>query len=273
MKIGSPPSHNHGKSDILFKRFIDEFSFKLSDTKEEKSKVFGLRYKVYCEELGYEKPYKENQKLEIDSHDDTSYHCLLTHKKSGLSAGCMRLVIPRESGPYPLDVLPLEQSCYSSLKHPEIHPRLMPESRICEVSRLAVPLHFRRQKTLNNEEISSHIEHQDISAEHSQLFPLISISLFLAATALVGIVERHHVFAMMEPRFARLLGRFGLKFNRIGEIIDYHGSRAAYYIDQRQAEITMNPSLHPLYLHIHETLSQQYATAFLHQRHATVTNY
>lgn len=271
MRTGSSSPKRIEKSDALFEKFIDEFSFKLSTTDEDKHKVFSLRYKVYCEELGYEKPYKENQKLEIDSHDETSYHCLLTHKKSGLSAGCMRLVIPKSLGLYPHDILPLEQSCGDSLKHSEIHPRLMPGNRICEVSRLAVPLHFRRQKK-SNTPASNCIEQQDISTEHSQLFPLISISLFLAATALVGVVERHHVFAMMEPRFSRLLGRFGLKFDRIGEIIDYHGSRAAYYIDQRQAEITMNSSLHPLYLHIHETLNQQYSAAFFHQRHVKVTN-
>ncbi|EWH03361.1 hypothetical protein [Halomonas sp. BC04] len=91
--------------------------------------------------------------------------------------------------------------------------------------------------------------------------PLLGLSLFLAATAIVGLSERRHVFAMMEPRFSRLLKMSGLAFHKAGRVIDYCGPRAAYYIDQHQAERDMHETLRPLYRHIMTELAPQLAEA------------
>ncbi len=62
---------------------------------------------------------------------------------------------------------------------------------------------------------------------------------------------------MMEPRFARLLKISGLQFRQVGDVIDYCGPRAAYYIDQRDAERDLQAPLQPLYWHIKESIAPQ----------------
>lgn len=62
---------------------------------------------------------------------------------------------------------------------------------------------------------------------------------------------------MMEARLPRLLSMSGLSFTRVGDTIDFHGRRSAYYIDQQRAEREMHPHLVPLYRHIQRTLAPQ----------------
>jgi chromosome condensin MukBEF ATPase and DNA-binding subunit MukB len=45
----------------------------------------------------------------------------------------------------------------------------------------------------------------------------------------------------MEPRLARSLDFVGIHFTQLGPVIDYHGKRAAYYVDSR--ELRKNLSL------------------------------
>jgi N-acyl amino acid synthase of PEP-CTERM/exosortase system len=43
--------------------------------------------------------------------------------------------------------------------------------------------------------------------------------------------NRLHAFVMMEPRLARSLSFVGIHFKQLGEPVEYHGKRAAYYIN------------------------------------------
>src|SRR5690554_4311475 len=71
------------KMDSLMARFMDEFSFNLAITPFEKERVYRLRYEVYCDELGYEKPADSSNKLEYDVYDQHSIHCLIEHRRTG----------------------------------------------------------------------------------------------------------------------------------------------------------------------------------------------
>ena len=67
------------------------------------------------------------------------------------------------------------------------------------------------------------------------------------STSLVARSGRDHVYAMMEPRLERLLRRSGLNFDRISDVMDYHGLRAAYHIHIRDALGGMSAELTELY--------------------------
>lgn len=54
-------------------------------------KIFNLRYKIYCEELGYF-PHLANTRSETDEFDNNAIHCVIEHKQSGQLVGCMRVV-------------------------------------------------------------------------------------------------------------------------------------------------------------------------------------
>ena len=54
------------------------------------------------------------------------------------------------------------------------------------------------------------------------------------------------VFAMMEPRLARHLRRFGIIFQQMGDVVDYHGPRAAFYISRKTLLTYLEPEVKKL---------------------------
>lgn len=236
--------------------FSDRFRFIIARTPEEKQRAFSLRHKVFHEELHYNIGVEINAPLEKDSYDKNSILCLLQHKESGVDAGCLRVVIIDDEDNYSPHTLSLEEYCESSLKDSDLHPSIFPKSTICEVSRLAVHPLFRKGAKpptgIKGEDIES-----ICSKSETQQPALIGLSLFLAATAIVGLARRRHVFAMIEPKFNRLLKASGLHFKKVGKTIDYCGSRAAYYIDQHKAEDNLPEEITLLYHHIKKELSPQ----------------
>lgn len=238
------------------RNFSERFKFIIAHTPEEKQRAFSLRHEVFHEELHYNIGEKINAPLEKDSHDQNSILCLLQHKESGMDAGCLRVVIIDDKANSSPHVLPLEEYCKSSLQDSELHPNTFTKSTVCEVSRLAVHPSFRKRAKpptgIRDEDIN-----KICSISEKQEPALIGLSLFLAATAIVGLSGRRHVFAMIEPKFNRLLKASGLHFHKAGETIDYCGTRAAYYIDQHRAEDNLPEEIKPLYNHIKKELSSQ----------------
>lgn len=249
--LGSEPSLT------IFEQFIKDFRFRLAVDEETKRRIYSLRYDIYCEELRYEEPTERLKKIEKDEYDERALHCLIEHRQSGKAAGCMRLVLPGEVASHASARLPLQTHGGNSLNHATLHPALLPDENICEVSRLAISRHFRKARhTETLEQDATSFSEQELRA-----FPLILIGLFLATYALVGLTHRPHVFAMMEPRLAKLLSRSGFNFTKVGETIEFHGKRSAYYINQRSAEEEMSSELIPLYLYVQQQLGPQLKAA------------
>ncbi|MDW5377663.1 PEP-CTERM/exosortase system-associated acyltransferase [Halomonas sp. HP20-15] len=243
----------------MLDHFSASFRFCLATTFEARNRAYALRHSVFRRELDYQMSEDPLQQLESDEYDEKSLIVLLEHPASGLAAGSMRLVYPCESAAQPLRQLPLEAHCLSSLTHPSLHPGKLPRERICEISRLAVPHYFRRRSPRESGPVSEPPPTDYAFSETDRAtFPLIGVGLFLAATALVGLSGHHHVFAMMQERLPRLLAIYGLRFTCVGEPIVFHGKRRAFYIDQRQAVVDMQPGLRDLYRHIETELAGQY---------------
>ena len=244
------------QNQALLKKFSSEYTFTLAQTDSEKNKAFHLRHAVFLQELHYEMYEDQTKNHETDQYDNSSIHCLIEHKKSGLPAGCVRLVIPSSDRTSNLYKLPVEIQGKQKLNHKTLHPSTMPKIQLCEVSRLAISRLFRpRQQAQKQLDVVCN-EH-NFSNEDTETFPLIAIGLFLCTYSLVGLTGRRHVFAMMEPRLPRLLSLSGFHFTQVSEAIEYHGSRHAYYIDHTKAEKEMHEDLMPLYLHIRQTLEPQ----------------
>lgn len=231
------------------------FGFSRASTPEQCSQVYGIRYAVYCREFGYERPEDCQGEEETDPYDRNAHHCLLQHLDSGQPAGCVRLVAPDDPFCEGRLLLPVERRFADCLAAGRFHPASFPREQICEISRLAVLSAFRRRRGEEKSPLGDP-EGLVFRPEEIRAFPLLAVGLFLAATALVGMERRYHVFAMMEPRLARLLARSGLEFQQIGAITDFRGQRAPFYIDQRVAERRMVPPLKRLYHDICEQLSQ-----------------
>lgn len=232
--------------------FNDHFLLILAQTADEKHRAFALRHAVFIEELNYDIGNTNALNIEHDEHDQHSLLCLLHHKATGIDVGCVRVVLIDPLAEQNERGLPLEDYYQPHLFISDTHPHYFPASTVCEVSRLAVhPTARKRHKDNQSPDIQSPYD----SIKESPA--LLSLSLFLAATAIVGLSQRYHVFAMLEPRFSRLLKASGLHFHQVGGVINYCGSRAPYYIDQRVAETNLPIKLLPLYQSIKRQLASQ----------------
>jgi N-acyl amino acid synthase of PEP-CTERM/exosortase system len=241
----------------LSENFLRYFDVALASTDAQKREVYGIRYRVYCEEFAYEPLESFPNHEETDLFDAASQHALVTHKGSGLAAGCVRLVSP--TGPSGSDSLPFEKYCSDSLDQVFIQSLNLHRASVCEISRLAVDGTFRRR---TGEKITRYgeLEGLDCSQQERRTFSMIAIACFLAATALTNIAGRTNVFAMMEPFLPRLLKRSGIVSRRAGRDIDYHGLRAPYFITTQSAPDNMRPDLKELYDEIYSRVVQGYGS-------------
>jgi N-acyl amino acid synthase of PEP-CTERM/exosortase system len=214
----------------ISKQFREQFQILLADTNELKKEVYRIRYEVYCQELNYESTNRFPNQLETDIYDERSFHCLLKHRTSGVYAGCIRFVFP---DPYQSEgSLPLNRVCSLDLDTSQLPPH-----SYGEVSRLAVIHQFRRRS--GESETPGGLlffDNQTQEEQEKRGFPLIALSLYLAATC-IGIeagVER--VLVLMEPKLARHLRYFGFVFTQIGDFVDFRGKRGPYQIMREEVE-------------------------------------
>ena len=213
---------------------------------ELKQEVYALRHQVYCEELHFEET--NAQQLEQDSFDAHSLHCFIRHVSTNTMAGTLRVITSSSTQ----ELLPIEAYCAHAITHEHLTPRYFLPHQICEISRLAVPATFRKRQTDQIEgSATGVINEHTFSTQELRFFPYIAISLYLSAIAICYKSRLHHVFVMMEPRLARSLGFVGIHFTPIGPTVEYHGKRAAYYVDVRQVRKTLSAGYKQL-LHVIE---------------------
>lgn len=210
--------------------FHEYFDVVLADTPGLRARAYRIRYRVYCEELLYEPAENFPDGFERDVFDDRSRHCLLRHRRSEHYAGCVRLVMADPKNP--AAPFPFENFCRSSLYGWVTETMLPRRGTFGEISRLAVPAAFRRRKgdgIMPGSEDPGGGAALPYVAGDQRHFPYIAVGLYLAAAAMVAEEGLEGVFAMMEPRLARHLRRFGFEFRQAGDVVDYHGGRAAFY--------------------------------------------
>lgn len=239
----------------LAESFERYFSVELAESLDQKKEVYGIRYRVYCEEFNYEDPKRFKEPLEFDEYDKYSKHCVVIHRETGLPAGCVRLVPAigaREKFP-----LPFEKYCAESLDEDLIEQLNLDRQTLCEISRLAVDNIFRRRPGENLTRFGQPNAF-DFSQQEQRTFSLIAVSCFLAATVLTETTHRTNVFAMMEPFLPRLMNRSGIMFQRAGKDINYHGIRAPYFITTQSALTHMHPELRELYEWIRKIITHEH---------------
>ena len=213
-----------------FERYFD-VSF--CDTEALLLETQRLRYEVYCREFGFEREEDCPGGLETDSFDAQALHCLIRHRVSAEIAGCVRLVHLADGSRQTR--LPVATYCNAALEGADPHPNDLPADEVCEISRLAVSAGFRRRLSEQETQLGN-IDATDVDAANARSFPLLAVALFMAARFMMLHCARPHVFTTMEPRLARMLERTGLHFRRLGPVVDYHGRRAAYYLNYTPAE-------------------------------------
>ncbi len=250
------------KQYSLVDDFQKYFSVDLALSDDQKDRAFKIRYRVYCEEFGYEAVQDASNPLETDTFDRDSVHCLITHLGSSMPAGCVRLVCPDQSS-----VMPFEAFCGHALDEKLIKSLNLPRDSVCEFSRLAVDGAFRRR---SGEKLTrfGEIQGLDLSKREQRTFSLIAVSLFIAAFAASDLINRPGCFAMMEPFLPRMLKRSGIVVRKVGEEVDYHGQRAPYFITSTEARAQMHAELSEL----HDTVTSRFASQLAGFDEARISN-
>ncbi|MCP4129315.1 MAG: PEP-CTERM/exosortase system-associated acyltransferase [Gammaproteobacteria bacterium] len=242
-------------SASLAESFHEYFSVDLATTAEQKQEIYRVRYRVYCDEFGFEDADRFPDKAEHDEFDDYAIHCLVTHRASGIPAGCVRLVPATVSTNY--HILPFEKFCAAGLDSDYLHSMGMDRRSICEISRLAVDSSFRQRSGEDLTRLGK-LNAMDFSHHEERTFSLVAVAGYLATTALTGLTGKTNVFALMEPFLPDVLQKAGITFRRVGREVDYHGIRAPYFVQTESVLDSMSPEIRQLYDAIYEQMEGAY---------------
>ena len=212
----SPESGEGGAA--LAALFDRHFEVVTADTPELLDAAHALRYQVYCLEHAFEDPAQQTGEREVDQYDVRSVHAVLIARASGTVVGCVRLVLPELNGAVgPLPILSVvDQASVARLNEYRT-------ARLAEISRYAIAKAYRRR---SGENLYPDVGEQSLEAnDWRRVAPHMSLGLLRG----VGRVAHAHgidtVCAAMAPPLLRMLERFGLIFERLGEPIEYHGPR------------------------------------------------
>jgi len=243
------------ESASLAESFHKYFSVDLATSPEQKQEIFRVRYRVYCDEFGLEDGDKYPDKAEYDEFDDYAIQFLISHKASGIPAGCARLVPAAVSSNY--HMLPFEKYCADGIDDDYLHKLGMDRGHICEISRLLVDSSFRQRSGETMTRLGKP-NAMDFSHHEERTFSLVAVAGYLATMALTDITGRTNMFAMMDPYLPEVLQQAGIQFRRVGKDVDYHGVRAPYFIKTESVLENMPSEIRVLYDAIYEQMEDAY---------------
>lgn len=249
--MGMDPGKDRAKESprSLVDDFQGYFALELATTEAQLRSVYEIRYRVYCQEFGYEPLDAFPEGLETDEFDAVSSHCLVVHKSTGRAAGCARLVHVDETS-----LMPMERFCGASLDRETLRSFDGRRHSICEFSRLAVDGAFRRRAGEQATRFGE-IHAIDITQREMRTFSLIAVATILAAFAMSELIGRNNCFAMMEGFLPRLLRRSGIIVHPAGSETDYHGIRAPYFFETHETVSGMQRELREFYAVIRDNFA------------------
>ena len=197
-----------------------------ASTSELKEKAYKIRYQVYFEEQKMISSQQVSNNYETDIWDSNAIHSLLFHRASNQAIGNVRL-IPLEKGADKL--LPIEQHYRKPFDFSATPISQLRDGKTGEISRMALLSSFRRR--LSDKSYSFETKDDD-GVTGIRRFPINYMPMCLAFAAIGLMIDERldYGVALMEPRLAKLLGRFGVALKRVGQPVDYFGLRAPYLI-------------------------------------------
>lgn len=213
----------------MYAAFNQFFELIHANTDALRRQVYALRYQVYVLETAFEHDSNcecgigdngEEVHLEYDEFDQRSDHYLIRHRRTGVYAATVRLILPdHEDVHFPY---PIETHCPGIERITDHQAR----SSLAEISRYAVSKEFKR-RVGEMGSLAGVASNEGVYFEEEERRVLPHISLGLIATIIKMAKEHHiqHLYAVMEPALLRLLSRFGIVFDHIGPSVDYHGTR------------------------------------------------
>lgn len=221
------------------------------EEQRELTKIFRLRYNVYCHEWGFERAEDHPDGIETDEYDRNSVH-FSVKKNDGKVVGTIRLILQSSEG------FPIERHCGSEMKNGGL-----PGEGVAEISRLTISRDCRKRAEDRliygpDEERRSvgsfdfpDIARMEVPGGRSQSaipskgeWPAydrrwrheILISLCKAVYQESRRRGLTHWYAIMTKGLYFLLSRYGFKFQPVGGPVDFHGIRTPYLGEIKRIE-------------------------------------
>ena len=211
---------------------------------KELEESYRLRYKIYCQEAQFlnKEDYPEGK--EFDEYDLHSEHIVAQHvddANKGAIVGTIRLVNFTDQLGFP-----------TGKHYPELY-ELIPSidyHEISEISRLCIAQEFRRR--LADKDglygIESYLAEQQ---DERRKYPVILLHLFKKMYIVSKQKGIRYWLASMEDSLFKVLSKYGVRFQIIGEnYIEYYGRVRPYIAEMAQLEEMMSvhrPDLWPFF--------------------------
>lgn len=210
--------------------------FKKVTTKAELEEVFRLRYRVYCEERGFERPQDHPDGLEADRFDKYSVHFAAYNEKRD-TVGTARIILDSDEG------FPLERNCVI-----DRDVSLLERRRLGEISRLAVSKDYRRRvedRFIYDGEGDLLPDPPEVANDRRNRHEIV-LGLYKNIYIESKKLGLTHWYTVMAKGLYLLMAKMGMVFSPIGPTIDYHGLRTPYLgsIEEIEKEVArLSPSL------------------------------
>jgi N-acyl-L-homoserine lactone synthetase len=229
-------------SDFVVNRVEDQ---------KELTKIFRLRYNVYCHEWGFERAEDNPDGIETDVYDRNSVH-FSVKRSDGKVVGTIRLILQSPEG------FPIERHCGSEMKD-----EAPPKEGVAEISRLTISRDCRKRAEdrliygpdeerrsvgsfdfpdITRIEVPGRKVHAAPSSQRE--WPAYDRRwrheiLICLCKAVYQESRRRgltHWYAIMTKGLYFLLSRYGFNFHPIGGPVDFHGIRTPYMAEIQRIE-------------------------------------
>jgi len=198
------------------------YAVKLYHTDKLISDVYGLRYKVYCDERGFEKPEDHPGGIETDEYDQHSAHFAAINPDNNQVVGTARIIFNTSKG------FPFE-------KHAKVYRGVIDRvdrNHLGEISRLAISKEYRRHLAVDARPdlygYGADCYAAWDEAEKIDVCQDIIASLYRSIYGECRENNLTHLVAVMADSLHRLLKKNGILFEPIGPSVYYHGMRTPY---------------------------------------------
>ena len=226
---------------------IDNFTYGMVDGRKgfssSISTICQLRYQVYVNEWGFEKPEDHPGGLERDEYDQHSIHFYACSSDSDDVIGAARIILGSERS------LPIERHFNISQ-----FPAGVRREQSAEISRLAISKKFRcraidRAILRTEQTAANHMRPGMAKGRHFRLHYEQELvrGLYLSLYRDSKLRGLTHWFATMARGLYVILRRWGIIFEQIGPAREFHGIRAPYLVSIENIERALkknNPGLY-----------------------------
>ena len=212
---------------------LDRFVCLLADTDEARRLHYQLRYKVFCEETGFEDPDAFPENAEHDRYDRHARHFIVWDRQKQQCAGAMRLVDANSTR------LPCEEIVDKSLQGLDTH-----RPWAVEFSRLCILNEYRR--TIQSTSYGPYrLEGQTTAPERAVIFRQENndVLLRLLRASFEWRPAVKYCYFIVTAALARVLARLGIPLTRVGDQVEHRGVRIPFRYDVEEALEGMQQTL------------------------------